>query len=277
LFSKFCLADCEEASDRCAAVGEWKISLALGAGVYTNPLHGGDNVPLIFIPKVSYYGEKLFFENNTLGYTFFSSEHLMISAITQLNHEKAYFTRWHPKNIFIESLSPAFEGDMSLTGENIKSEINIKDVPNRRWAIDAGVQLNWFINQTSDIQIQVLHDINNVYNGFNGQVQYSQIRSLDFFPDTVISYSLGADINSKELVNYYYGISEEDDLDIKGADQRKLNINPYFRVAIIHHLSKQWSVKLHFKQVYLDGDMVDSPLVKDNRINTIFAGVNYDF
>ena len=69
LFSQFCAADCEQASDSCAAVGEWKFSLSVGAGVYTNPLHGGDNIPLILIPKISYYGEQVFFENNTLGYT----------------------------------------------------------------------------------------------------------------------------------------------------------------------------------------------------------------
>jgi len=271
------MADCDQISDSCAAVGEWKISLTVGAGVYTNPLHGGDNIPLVVIPKISYYGENLFFENNALGYTFYSSERIIISAMTQLNHEKAFFTRWHPQNIFIESLSPSFIGDMETSGDNVKTKINIKDVSNRRWAIDAGVQLNWFIDQTTDIQIQILHDINDVYNGFNGQLQLTNMINFHRLPDTTISYSLGTDINSKSLVDYYYGVTDEEGLNIEGSYQGKLNINPYFRLALTHNISARWSARLHLKRVFLDNNMADSPLVKDSHINTIFAGVTYDF
>ena len=277
--------DCELITDSCATVGEWKFSLAVGAGVYTNPLHGGDNIPLVLIPQISYYGERVFFDNNALGYSFFDNDRLIISAITQLNHEKAYFTRWHPKNILIESIS---SGDALTpsTGETDSEElnppepdvdVNIKDVSNRRWAIDAGVQFNWFINETTDLQAQILHDVNNVYNGFNAKIELTRIMRIAPLPNTVMSFSVGTNINSKNLVDYYYGISPTTESDVDVAYQGKLSINPYFRLVLTHQLSERWRAKLTIKRVFLDDAMTESPLVKDDYINTIFAGVSYDF
>lgn len=281
MFSQLSFAnDCEQITDSCATVGEWKFSLAVGAGVYTNPLHGGDDIPLVLIPQISYYDEKVFFDNNTLGYSFFDNDRLIISAITQLNHEKAYFTRWHPQNILIESIS---SGDTVIPseGEPVEGdqdvEINIKDVSNRRWAIDAGVQFNWFINQTTDLQVQILHDVNNVYSGFNGQVELTRIMRIAPLPNTVMSFSVGTNIKSKNLVDYYYGISQITESSVDLDYQGKLSINPYFRLVLTHQLSERWRAKLNLKRIFLDDAMTESPLVKDDYINTIFAGVSYDF
>ena len=288
MFSQLSIAnDCEQITDNCVAIGEWKFSLAVGAGVYTNPLHGGDDIPLVLIPQISYYGEKIFFENNTLGYSFFENDQMVVSAITQLNHEKAYFTRWHPQNILIESVtsgdvatpSPS-EGDPDgdeLNPPEQDIEVNIKDVSNKRWAIDAGIQFNWFITQTTDLQVQILHDVNNVYNGFNGQIELTRIIKIEPLPNTVMSFSLGTNVNSKNLVDYYYGISQTTEAGVDLDYQGKSSITPYFRLVLRHQISERWQAKLNIKRVFLDDAMTDSPLVKDDYINTIFAGVSYDF
>jgi outer membrane protein len=269
--------DCEQITDSCAAVGEWKFSLAVGAGVYTNPLHGGDDIPLILIPQISYYDEKLFFDNNTLGYSFFDHNRLIISGITQLNHEKAYFTRSHPQNILIDADSIDSSNTDDLNPEDQDVYLDIKDVSNRRWAIDAGIQFNWFINKATDLQVQILHDVNNVYNGFNGQIELTRMMKINALPNTVMSFSLGTNVKSKNLVDYYYGISQTTEAGVVLDYQGKLSINPYFRLVLTHQLSERWRAKLNLKRIFLDDAMTDSPLVKDDYINTIFAGVSYDF
>lgn len=271
------MANCEQVSDQCAEVGEWDFSLSVGVGVSTNPLNGGDDIPLILVPEISYYGENIFFENNTLGYSFFDNDHLIVSAITKLNHENAYFSRWHPQNIFIESSSSSLAPGNDLSDEDQRTEVSIDDVESKDWAIDAGLQINWFISQNTDIQIQILHDINNVYNGFNGQIHLSRMVNLEQLPDTTMSYSLGANINSKNLVDYFYGVEVENKLSTEQAYQGKLSVNPYFRFDIAHQLSENWRAKFTLKRLLLDSNTVDSPLVKDNHIDTIFAGVTYDF
>jgi len=285
LFSQLSFADCQQESDRCAAVGNWNFSLSIGAGVVTNPLHGGDNIPLIIIPSISYYGEKIFFENNTLGYTFIDTDHISISAIGQLNHENSYFSRWHPQNIFIESSTSNSVGvanpdvsDGNNIGETDKNtEVNIHDVSDRDWAIDAGIQLNWFIDQTTDAQLKIFHDINNVYNGFHGQLELSRILSIKALPSTLMSFSLGANINSKNLVDYYYGISTKRDPKLNKNYQGKQSTNPYLRFVLKYQVSKNWRVRFHVKRIFLASGTANSPLIKDKHMSTIFAGVAYDF
>lgn len=272
--------DCEQITDSCVAVGEWKFSLAVGAGVYTNPLHGGDDIPLVLIPQISYYGEKLFFDNNTLGYSFFDHNRLTISGITQLNHEKAYFTRWHPQNILIGTMTSGDSIDLSSGESNEEDQdvyLNIKEASNRRWAIDAGIQFNWFMNKATNLQVQILHDINNVYSGFNGQIELTRMMKINALSNTVMSFSVGTNVKSKNLVDYYYGISPTTDTPVELEYQGKLSITPYFRLVLSHQLSELWRVKLNLKHMLLDDAMTDSPLVKDDYINTIFAGVSYDF
>jgi len=285
LFSQYTWANCDQESDYCAVIGEWDFAVSLGAGIYTNPLNGGDNTPLILIPEISYYGEKIFFENNTLGYTLFNGNQLVVSTVIQLNHEKAYFTRWHPQNIFIDNNTSSNvvgkdeveNNDDDFDNEELVSEITIDDVSSKRWAIDTGIQLNWFIDQATDIEVQILHDINNVYNGFNGQFQLNRLIKFTQLPNTRMSYSLGTNVNSKNLVDYFYGIPPEKSQNETLEYQGKLSINPYFRLALVHQISASWSARFNVKRVFLDSNTTDSPLVKDNHINTIFAGVTYDF
>lgn len=290
-FSQLSLANCEQASESCVPVGEWQFSLSLGAGVYTNPLNGGDNIPLILIPKISYYGENVFFENNTLGYSFFETDAVIVSAITQLNHENAFFNRWHPQNIILGSTtssSIADSGNMNSDNQEPlenqtpnmnpdKTEVSLDDIPKKRWAIDSGIQVNWFIDQFTDVQLQILHDINGVYNGFNGQLQFTQNFKFDSLINTTPSYSFGASVNSKNLVDYFYGFSDKNSDLPEQSYQGKLSINPYFRFTLVHKFSSKWSAQLHIKRIFLNKATTDSPLVNSNKVDTVFMGVTYDF
>lgn len=288
LFCQICAADCQQEFDRCVQVDHWNFSVSVGAGVVTNPLQGGDNIPLIIIPSISYYGENLFFENNTLGYSFFDNDHFIVSAISQVNHEKSYFSRWHPENVFLESSSSntaatvpdidtGEQTDNGLTEVIPEPVVNINDISSRDWAIDAGIQLNWFINQSTDMQFKILHDVNNIYNGFNGQLEFTRMLNFDALPNTMLSFSLGVNWNSNALVDYYYGISKERDPDIKTKYEGEQSINPYFRIVMKHQLSENWQIKLHLKRVFLADGTKNSPLVKEDHITTVFAGVIYDF
>lgn len=286
LFNQAYATDCQQESEHCAAIGKWNFSVSLGAGAVTNPLHGGNNIPLVVIPTISYYGENIFFENNTLGYSFFETEQLVVSAIGKLNYEKSYFSRWHPENILVDSsssnsvISTPDEGDQNTiepSEDFQKSVVNINEVSDRDWAIDAGIQLNWFINKTTDAKLNILHDINNVYNGFNGQLALTKRVTLVALPSTLMSFSLGANWNSESLVDYYYGISKQRDPKAKVGYQGKQSINPYLRFALKHQLSEHWRVRVQVKRVFLATGTTNSPLVKEDHVNTFFTGVTYDF
>ena len=286
LCSQAYATDCQKESEHCAEIGKWNFSVSLGAGMVSNPLHGGNNIPLVVIPTISYYGENIFFENNTLGYSFFENDHFIISAIGKLNYEKSYFSRWHPENILVDSstsntvISTPDTDDQNTNAPNEiirEPVVNVNEVSDRDWAIDAGIQLNWFINKATDAKLNILHDINNVYNGFNGQLAFTRRVTVEALPSTIMSFSLGANWNSEKLVDYYYGISKKRDPKVKASYQGKQSVNPYLRFALKHDLSEHWRVRVQVKRVFLAAGTTNSPLVKEDHVNTVFAGVTYDF
>ena len=79
---------------------ELKMSVSLGVGVISNPLHGADNIPLVVVPQVAYYGQNWFFDNGRLGYSFIQSDTHNISFVSEINPESRFFIDWHPQNIF---------------------------------------------------------------------------------------------------------------------------------------------------------------------------------
>jgi len=146
------LTEQQIANNDCTLVGQWDFSLGFGWGKHTNPLYDGKDTPLYVVPSLRYYGEKLYFDDGVLGYTFFDSPNISISVIAQLNGHAASFYRWHPSNIVLSNrqlASSAEELDSRYT-EGVtgpERKISINDVSKRRWAADAGVQFNYFFNE----------------------------------------------------------------------------------------------------------------------------------
>ena len=58
---------CDDGQD-CIEQGEWQLGIALGAGVRTNPLVDGDNIPLVILPDIAWYGESAYFDNGEAGF-----------------------------------------------------------------------------------------------------------------------------------------------------------------------------------------------------------------
>lgn len=271
IFCLFChsaLAYCDVDKDDCAPIGQWQFSVAMGLGVHTNPLNGGDNIPLIVVPTISYYAEKLFFDNGTLGYSLINQEQLVISSIIELNLEKSYFTRWHPQNIFVNNFS-----SMAPSRESV----DIAQVDNKRWAVDAGIQINWFINSTTDINAKLLHDVSSVYNGYTANVSINQTYIVPFIKNSYLNLGVGAQINSAELVDYYYGINQLNSLFSPIVFKGKTSINPILRVKLTKVLNHHWQLLFLWKRKLIDANTANSPLIEENQVDTVFLGMEYAF
>ena len=275
------IGDAIEQKENYIAIDKIHFSIALGAGVKTNPLVGGDNIPLFIVPSLKYYGENFYFDNGDLGYSFFQNEQLTLSAVSRINSENAYFSRWHPKNIFIFSSASGVNVDSEQIPDAEPSEIperiDVKNIHARRWAIDTGLQLNWFLSSRSQVKIQVLHDINGVYDGFNGRVEYfrqfSPIKSTPF----TAQITIGFDWFSKSMVNYYYGINNKDNVDSALYYQSGSALNPYIKLHAGYPLSKQWTLFSAISYKALAASIKDSPIVEASNNITGFIGANYVF
>lgn len=79
-------------------VGDWRVNVGLGLGMRSNPLHGGEDIPLVLLPEVSYYGERFFLKNLEMGFTLFEDDRHQFSMLATPGYDQMYFNRWDPFN-----------------------------------------------------------------------------------------------------------------------------------------------------------------------------------
>jgi len=300
--------ECEVTSDVCIATDSWQASIALGGGAIRNPLNGGSTIPLFLLPSVSYYGEQFYLENTELGYTLSESQNYAFSLTAGLNSEAAYFYRWHPSNVLTpssyqgtgnsietdktsespadvissdgqEDMSPPLTDTPTVPADNDNDNepdtsipsISINDVQKREWAADGGARLHLF----TDWGIWQLHgvtDVTNTHNGYQLNLNYQQQFITHNWSHVL---TLGGSYKSENLVDYYYGVDSQDQVDPRLHYQGKGSINPYARWFVDKEIDKNWHFISWFGVQHLGEGISNSPLVtKSTSINT-FIGFSY--
>src|SRR6266478_2387269 len=96
--------DCKGTSSECVAVGKWNFSVALGAGLRSNPLVTGKNIPLVIIPQFSYYGNRFFINDLDLGFTLVENTTNTLSLVASPGYDRVFFYRSDVQNIFVGGL-----------------------------------------------------------------------------------------------------------------------------------------------------------------------------
>lgn len=258
-------------SEQFVEVNHWHFSVALGGGKITNPLHNGKDIPLILLPYIHYYNERFFIENNVMGYSLLQKENWILSAVSQLNREAMFFHDWQPKHL----LTPNFSESIISGGD--QSPVSAKEIKKRKWAIDAGMQLNWFATDSIEIKAQLLHDINGVYDGFNGNIDITKRFRFSSLNQMNVFLNIGAKWQSRELITYYYGLNKQDGVDFFNFYQANSGINTHIALSATYKLNQHWRVKLNVKKEYLSQSIIDSPLLKEQHVTSGFIGVVYAF
>jgi len=273
--SNFSFAQCKAESEFCVPVDKWGISIGLGVGLYSNPLYGSKGIPLILFPSVTYYGEKVFFQNNTLGYTLLENENIALSLVTKANSERIFFTysSIQLQDSFVSNVEIYSSTNNVLAKKDLK--INPKTVNKRRWALDAGLQVNWFVNESVNAQFQLFYNVNGVYDGLNANAEI--MKFIKISPKSILDFTLGVQINSANLVDYYYGVSGSDTIHNSTLYQGELSVNPHVSIGYTNKFSADWIVKTALQRKFLDRNTYSSPLVKDRYINLVFVGFFYEF
>lgn len=285
---------CSDTNDECVAVGQWQISLAVGGGVLTNPVVGGDNIPLLVVPYVSYYNERFFLENTTIGYTFSDAPSFDLSAILELNGEQKYFNSLHAGNIIgVESASFNDSEVLEPTSSDSESFKDIlpdirnpnapkklpstDDISERDWAIDGGLLGNWYIGNAHNISAQWLYDVSGVYKGQHIKVSYKyRFQPSEQWPAKVM-LSMGAHWQSDELIDYYYGIDKDDDVSRAYHYRGQQGISTFIGLALNYRLNPDWQLKFSTKRTFLANEIQNSPLITEKYQDYLFIGGQYDF
>src|SRR5580698_5916370 len=154
--------ECKGPSQDCVAVGQWNVSVGLGAGIRTNPLVGGKDIPLVVIPQFSYYGKRFFIDDLDLGFTLAENDTNTLNLVASPGYDRVFFYRSDLQNIFVGGFPTGFgDAALALPAERVPSNTpNAIQVPPRSRGITylAGPEWTFKLDGVSG-QLDLLHDV----------------------------------------------------------------------------------------------------------------------
>ncbi len=255
----------------------WEFGVAIGAGVRTNPLSGGDDIPLVLIPDIAWYGDNAYFDNGELGYQWIQSNDFALETFIEINRERAFFSFWHPENIFVNSnfIESSFPASPQDDRQNIISStpITVENVAKRRWAVDAGIRAHKYFDHT-EFNVALFYDVSGTYDGGHLEANYYyrwQIPKWAFSVNTRVTWK------SESLIDYYYGVSlmDTNSFDLLYSGESTVNVGLYAKAS--RTINENWQWLIMASTEWLGDGMTDSPIVVESEINTVFVGLAYRF
>jgi MipA family protein len=272
------LADCKGESSECVPVGGWNFSLALGAGVRTDPVVHEGTIPLVVIPQFSYYGEHFFIDDLDAGVTFLDSDRTTLSLVASPGYDRVFFYRSDPQNIFVTGLSnfnsstgspgqvPAGSGPGHQPLGTTELTTPVKFPPrSRQWTYLAGPE--WTFKYAGITgQLDVLHEI-------TGHNHGNEVRAALGIPLSRVGGAWTADVGitwkSAAIVNYYYGAP--------GIYEAGAALDPFVKLAYSRPLKGKWKITAFVECERLSNAIADSPIVNAHFVTTTFVGLVYAF
>jgi outer membrane protein len=265
--------DCKGPAADCVAVGGWNFSVSLGAGVRTDPVVHEGTIPLVVIPRFSYYGKRFFIDDLDAGVTLLDTEQTTVSLIASPGYDRVFFYRSDPQNVFVTGVN-AFNANVGPITPLVRNNPDgtttvvpaVKFPPrSRQWTYLAGPEWT-FKYGTVTGQVDLLHEITGHHHG-------DEIRVALGIPLSHVGGSwtgnVGLTWKSAAVVNYYYGASEIYD---PGPA-----LNPFIKLAFARPLKGKWKLTAFVEYERLGKSIAESPIVNERGVTTTFVGATYSF
>jgi MipA family protein len=259
---------CAASSDDCVPVGGWSLSVALGAGVRTNPLVHGQDIPLVVVPQFSYYGKRFFIDNLDPGVTLFEGDSNTLSLVASPGYDRVFFYRSDPQNLFIGTTVGVAAGQQPAVITHVRTPESAQPLPDRSRKVTYLAGPEWTFKHAGITgQLDYLHEI-------TGHNHGDEIRAALGIPlGTALggswSANLGATWKSAAVVNYYYGYP--------GLYDPGWALNPFAKIGYSRALSSKWTFDAFVHCERLGNAIADSPIVDQRYVTTAFVGATYVF
>jgi len=259
--------DCQSSSDDCVAVDRWNFSVALGAGVRSNPLANAASIPLVVIPHVSFYGKRFFLDDLDLGFTLGERGGHTFNLIASPGYDRVYFFRSDLQNFFVNGFPVSASDAVGGGGGGGLTGSTIQRVPARTPRITYLAGPEWtFAQDGFSAEVDLLHEITDQNHG-------NEVRAAIGLPlletHGLLSVNIGITWNSAAIVNYYYGAANV----YMGGGA----LDPFVKIGYALPLGGRWHFDSFAEYERLARSIANSPIVNQRHVTTVFAGVAYGF
>jgi len=256
--------DCKGPSQECVAIGHWNFSVALGAGLRTNPLATGKDIPLAVIPQLSYYGKRFFIDNLDLGFTLWERGGNTLNVIATPGYDRVYFYRTDLQNFLVGFPDASEPATPRIVGPGTPGATKVSPRAPRITYL-AGPEWTFKHGPVSG-QLDLLRDA-------TGQNSGAEIRAALGIPlltsKGTVSSNIGFTWKSAATVNYYYRVP----ILYSGSAA----FNPFLKLGYTLPLSSKWRFNSFIEYERLGNGIADSPIVAEHSVATFFTGAIYTF
>ncbi|WP_409433035.1 MipA/OmpV family protein [Litorimonas sp. RW-G-Af-16] len=213
-------------------------TVGLGVIADWSPYEGADTPSTTPIPYLAYDWENAHLGVDGFSYSFFNTDALELSALVE--------PRWSfgdPED------SPLFE-----------------DIE-RDTALEAGLEAELDFGGLF-IRANILHDISDVHNGFEGSAEAGFAAELG---EVQLRTSVGYAYRDKSLSTHLYGVRAEEAREGLGAYTPDASWYPYVSADAIYPISSSMGILAFARYEHLNSDATDSPLITKDRDATFGA------
>ena len=228
-------------SDECRA-GEW--GLGLGVAVQSPPQQGADT-DVVTVPFPSYEGERLSLNFGSIAYSLTSSGRFRF----------------------------AVEGQLRFDGYDPDESQALAGLEERDLTLDAGFSVtasdDWGI-----VTFKVLGDALGVYEGYEISASYQY--PIPFKRWTLVP-SIGLNLSSAELVEYYYGVKPNEVTDDRTAYSGKSVVNATAGLNAMYKLTNHWEIIGGAEVTFLGDGITGSPIIAEDSEVIAYTALVYRF
>lgn len=247
---------------------EFHVALALGYGGMENPRAQAKAIETYVLPTWSYYGERFYAENFTLGYSLHESDNLLLDIQTQLNDDGIFFEFDGLNKLFMSDILGFTPIRLPITARQPKF-----DEIERNISYLGGINATW-LTAFADISLGYFHDISGVHQG--NEIHLRLKRSFEY-PWGALGFQGGTVRKSQNILNYYYQLTPEERGPINPHYHPSATFNYYAKAVINIPLGENVNFVGILEYTWLGQDITDSIMIDKDGYASGFVGISYGF
>ena len=249
---------------------QWRLGVALGHGVRTNPLIQSDDIPVAVDLDIAWFGERFYFDNGDAGLTVAETDAVTVNVVGRINSDRVFFGKTDSRLVLIGAAIG--QATTMAIGAPLAQPTELA-VPDRDYAVELGLEVladgRW-----GQLQLTTHHDASGTHDGYELFLDYGYGWRRQRWH---IEPSIGFAYKSDELNDYYWGVRPEEASAALPQYRARSGVNPHFKLAAGYQLNRHWSVAIAAQYERLATEAAASPLVADRDVVGYFAGAHYRF
>ncbi|NQD35483.1 MipA/OmpV family protein [Permianibacter sp. IMCC34836] len=249
------------------AADDFDLKIAVGYGRLITPLATIDDADLYLLPSLSWYGERLYFEDGMFGYAVSEASDQQFDVVIFPSSDGLLY--WYTQD------QPLAPGGLIPTPMPVEPPFEVRGIEKRELAWHGGLR---FAQQFGDAYWNVIagKDISGVHHGWTATLAVGHDALLTLGKFTA-GAELGLTYRSKRLVEYYYDNRADEVLPLDYVYEAEGDYSFQLQLRASYQFDQHWAAIARYGQHWLGDSVNSSPLV-DRRDSIIwFTGLQYGF